>query len=203
MDALARRARGSLLYPGSGQNVAVDPSFAISRVDDLTYDPALKKVLVSSRSSDQIFAIDPKTMKWDWWQTGYHIVLIRAAGNRLIAASLDDGVMVGAGDRPSSARQFRSPQGQGNNHKFPPKVIADQRHLFPSAIPMAAERYPTIAFGSRPAGNIVNAGVGKSRMRLKCAPPLRRPIGYRPQKASDPLPRTPAPRAHLPHGSNR
>ncbi len=64
-------------------------------VDDLSYDPALKKVLVSSRSSDQVFAIDPKTMKWDWWQTGYDIVLIRAAGDRLIAASLDDGVVVG------------------------------------------------------------------------------------------------------------
>jgi photosystem II stability/assembly factor-like uncharacterized protein len=64
-------------------------------VDDLSYDPALKKVLVSSRSSDQVFAIDPKTMKWDWWQTGYDIVLIRAAGDRLIAASLDDGVLVG------------------------------------------------------------------------------------------------------------
>ncbi len=64
-------------------------------VDDLSYDPALKRVLVSSRSSDQVFAIDPKTMKWDWWQTGYDIVLIRAAGSRLIAASLDDGVVVG------------------------------------------------------------------------------------------------------------
>jgi photosystem II stability/assembly factor-like uncharacterized protein len=64
-------------------------------VDDLSYDPALKKILVSSRSSDQIYAIDPKTMKWDWWQTGFDIVLIRAAGNRLVAASLDDGVLVG------------------------------------------------------------------------------------------------------------
>lgn len=75
-------------------------------VDDLSYDPALKKVLVSSRSSDQIFAIDPKTMTWDWWKTGYNIVLIRGAGNRLIAASLDDGVLVGpriAQEEPSSA----------------------------------------------------------------------------------------------------
>ena len=64
-------------------------------VDDLSYDAALKKILVSSRSSDQIYAIDPKTFKWDWWQTGYDIALIRSAGDRLIAASLDDGVLVG------------------------------------------------------------------------------------------------------------
>ena len=64
-------------------------------MDDLSYDAALKRILVSSRSSDQVYAIDPKTMKWDWWQTGYQIALVRAAGDRLVAASLDDGVLVG------------------------------------------------------------------------------------------------------------
>ena len=62
-------------------------------VDDLYYDAALGKVLVSSRTSDQVYAIDPKTLKWKWWQTGYRIALIRGAGDRLVAASLDDGVL--------------------------------------------------------------------------------------------------------------
>jgi hypothetical protein len=64
-------------------------------IDDLSYSAAWKRILVSSRSSDQVYAIDPKTMTWDWWQTGYKIVLIRAAGDRLVAATLDDGVLVG------------------------------------------------------------------------------------------------------------
>ncbi len=63
-------------------------------VDDLTYDLRLKRVIVSSRSSDQIYAIDPKTMTWKWWQTGYRIGLVRAAGDRMVAASLYDGVVV-------------------------------------------------------------------------------------------------------------
>lgn len=64
-------------------------------VDDLIYDATLKRVLVSSRSSDLVYAIDPKTMTWDWWQTGYQIALIRVAGDRLVAVSLADGVLVG------------------------------------------------------------------------------------------------------------
>ncbi len=64
-------------------------------VDDLSYDGAVKRILVSSRSSDQVYAIDPKKLTWDWWQTGYDIVLVRAAGDRLVAVSLDDGVLVG------------------------------------------------------------------------------------------------------------
>jgi len=70
-------------------------------IDDLSYDAALKKILVSSRSSDQVYAIDPNKMQWDWWRTGFDIVLIRAAGDRLVAASLDDGVLVGPQVKPA------------------------------------------------------------------------------------------------------
>ena len=63
-------------------------------VNDLSYDAGIHKILVSSNASDQIFAIDPKKITWNWWQTGYNISLIRAAGDRLVAASLDDGVVV-------------------------------------------------------------------------------------------------------------
>ncbi|MDR3752961.1 MAG: transcriptional regulator [Terracidiphilus sp.] len=64
-------------------------------IDDLSYDSDSKRVLVSSRTGDEIYAIDPKTMTWVWWPTGYQIALIRVAGDRLVAASLDDGVLVG------------------------------------------------------------------------------------------------------------
>jgi photosystem II stability/assembly factor-like uncharacterized protein len=63
-------------------------------IDDLFFDTDLGKVLVSSRGSDWIYAIDPETLGWKWWQTGYRIDLVRAAGKRMVAASLYDGVLV-------------------------------------------------------------------------------------------------------------
>ena len=75
----------------------------LNDIDDLSYDPASKRVLVSSRTSDEIYAIDPGTMTWVFWQTGYQIALIRAAGDRLVAASLDDGVLLGPKIPPAPA----------------------------------------------------------------------------------------------------
>jgi hypothetical protein len=33
-------------------------------------------------------------MTWKWWKTGYRLNLVRAAGDRMVAASLYDGVLV-------------------------------------------------------------------------------------------------------------
>ena len=64
-------------------------------IGDLSYDTAARRILVSSRASGQIYAIDPKTMTWAFWQSDYRIALIRAAGGHLVAASLSNGVLTG------------------------------------------------------------------------------------------------------------
>ncbi len=63
-------------------------------IDDVEYDAGSQRVLVSSQKSDQVFGIDPKTMTWKLWRTGYPTALIRAAGDHLVAASMYDGVVV-------------------------------------------------------------------------------------------------------------
>jgi hypothetical protein len=78
--------------------------FPLSNVDDLSYDAHLDKILVSSQASDQIYAIDPKTLAWKWAQTGYRINRVRAAGERLMAASLFDGVLVET-EKPGNKEQ--------------------------------------------------------------------------------------------------
>jgi photosystem II stability/assembly factor-like uncharacterized protein len=67
--------------------------FPLSDVDDLSYDERMDRIFVSSRTSDQIYQIDPKTLEWRFSQTGFRIALVRAVDGRLLAASLYDGVL--------------------------------------------------------------------------------------------------------------
>ncbi|MGO9638020.1 MAG: WD40/YVTN/BNR-like repeat-containing protein, partial [Terracidiphilus sp.] len=59
--------------------------FPLTDVDALFYDAHLNRILGSSRTSDQVYSIDPKSLKWKWAQTGYKIALMRANGERLLA----------------------------------------------------------------------------------------------------------------------
>jgi photosystem II stability/assembly factor-like uncharacterized protein len=68
--------------------------FPLSNVDDLFYDAHMGRILVSSRVSDQIFSIDPKSLEWKFMQSGYRINRVRALGDRLLVASLYDGVVI-------------------------------------------------------------------------------------------------------------
>jgi photosystem II stability/assembly factor-like uncharacterized protein len=65
----------------------------LTGVDDLYYDARQNKILVCSRGSDMVYSIDAKSLDWKWLQTGFPLVLVRPAGDRLMAATLDDGVL--------------------------------------------------------------------------------------------------------------
>jgi hypothetical protein len=62
-------------------------------VDDLFYDGRRDRILVCSRGTDIVYSIDAKSLDWKWLQTGFPLVLVRPAGERMMAASLDDGVL--------------------------------------------------------------------------------------------------------------
>jgi photosystem II stability/assembly factor-like uncharacterized protein len=79
-------------------------------VSDLYYDAEQNTVLMSSRASDVLYAIDAKTLDWKWRQTGFRLMLVRAAGGRLLAASVDDGVLLEPRGQGPEARD----QGSGN-----------------------------------------------------------------------------------------
>jgi photosystem II stability/assembly factor-like uncharacterized protein len=65
----------------------------LSGVDDLYYDARQNRILVCSRGSDFVYSINARSLDWKWLKTGFPLLLVRPAGDRLMAASLDDGVL--------------------------------------------------------------------------------------------------------------
>ena len=72
----------------------------LSGVDDVYYYARQNKILVCSRGSDFVYSIDAESLEWKWLRTGFPLALVRASGDRLMAASLYDGVL----SEPQAAR---------------------------------------------------------------------------------------------------
>ena len=64
-------------------------------VGDLAFDTTTGKMLATSRSSQILYSIDPKTLTYQGTSTGFRLFLARSAGGLRFAASLQDGVLMG------------------------------------------------------------------------------------------------------------
>ena len=79
---------------------------SLGRVCSLYFDAGLGQILATSRISDFVYAINPTTLAWKWWRSGYNIALARVAAGRVVAASLYDGVvMAPQADVPSGGQK--------------------------------------------------------------------------------------------------
>ncbi|HTX42110.1 MAG TPA: hypothetical protein VMD25_09815 [Acidobacteriaceae bacterium] len=62
-------------------------------INSLVWDPSMKRVIVTSRESTVIFAIDPRDRTWKWWNAGWNVHSVAWSGGRLMAASLFSGIV--------------------------------------------------------------------------------------------------------------
>ena len=76
-------------------------------IGGLNYDAPLGRVLVSSPSSTTIFGVDAAGDRWKYWQSGWRVHEVLQQGNRLVAASLFDGVVMEP--RPEEAAAGAAP----------------------------------------------------------------------------------------------
>ena len=83
----------------------------LSDVDGLSFDAGSGQVLASSRSSNSVYGIDPKTLSFKFWSTGDTVTIVRAAGQHLVAASLSHGVLLepSSAETPAAAQSTASP----------------------------------------------------------------------------------------------
>ncbi len=80
-------------------------------ISGLSYDPHLRRVLVTSYASTMIFGIDPTTMQWRWWNPGWRVHGAQAVKGGLIATTFLHGVVMQPA-QPESARS--ESHGMGN-----------------------------------------------------------------------------------------
>jgi len=66
----------------------------IANVNNIDYDAALKRVVVTSVNSTMVFGIDPGEKNWKWWDAGWSVRMVHSMGGRLVGASPYDGVVV-------------------------------------------------------------------------------------------------------------
>lgn len=96
---------GVYFTPDKGKTWMWVHRLPLTGVDDLYYDARQNKILVCSRGNDLVYSIDAKSLDWKWLQTGFPLVLVRPAGDRLMAASEDDGVLAQPQDAKSEVGQ--------------------------------------------------------------------------------------------------
>ena len=63
-------------------------------VGDLAFDPRTGRMLVSSRSSQVLYSVDPASLTFTGTTTGFKLFMARSAGGVRFAASLQDGVLI-------------------------------------------------------------------------------------------------------------
>ena len=70
----------------------------VADIASLTYSDKLNRVLVASRNSTMIYAIDPESQKWKWFDSGERLRMLRWSDGRFVGATLYEGIVVSPND---------------------------------------------------------------------------------------------------------
>jgi photosystem II stability/assembly factor-like uncharacterized protein len=103
VNALATTPSGALWVGGRqgvfysddhGKTWHAISNLPVREINSIRYDAGLRRVVVTSRASDVIFAINSDNKSWEWWDAGWRVRMVHSMNGRLVAASLYDGVVV-------------------------------------------------------------------------------------------------------------
>ena len=103
LQSIAIAANGSLWLGGrqgvfysedQGQNWTEMSTLPISDISELSYDPELKCVVVTSWASTWVLGINPLDRTWKFWDAGWRVRHARSSEGRLLAATMYNGVVI-------------------------------------------------------------------------------------------------------------
>ncbi len=110
LQSIAIASNGSLWLGGRqgvfysedhGQNWTEMTSLPISDISGLTYDPELKRVVVTSWTSSWMLAVNPADRTFKFYDPGWRVRHVRSSGGRLLAATPYNGVVVEPANGPA------------------------------------------------------------------------------------------------------
>jgi hypothetical protein len=78
----------------NGENWHAIKTLPTNQITSLAWDPTRHRVVVTSRITNLIYAVDPDTLAWQWWDSGWRLRGVQAMRGRLVAASATNGVIV-------------------------------------------------------------------------------------------------------------
>jgi photosystem II stability/assembly factor-like uncharacterized protein len=69
----------------------------LADINGLSFNTQLNRLLVTSARSTVVLGIDVQSKTWKWWDTGWTVRAVRSLGDRLVAASIYNGVVLEPG----------------------------------------------------------------------------------------------------------
>lgn len=102
VQAVTTAPKGSLWVGGreglfysddQGQNWQ-QSTIPLADINGLTYNTSMSRIIVTSWRSTLVFGVDESSKGWKWWNTGWTVRSVLSLGDRLIAASLYNGVVI-------------------------------------------------------------------------------------------------------------
>jgi photosystem II stability/assembly factor-like uncharacterized protein len=77
-----------------GQNWTEVTTLPISDISGLSYEPDIKRVVITSWDSSWVLAVDPTDRTFKFWDPGWKVRHVRSLGGRLLAATPYNGVVI-------------------------------------------------------------------------------------------------------------
>jgi photosystem II stability/assembly factor-like uncharacterized protein len=86
--------QGAFYSEDQGQTWHAISDLPVREIDNIDYDAGLGRVVITSRDSDLVFAINSDDKSWKWWDAGWRVRMVHSMHGRLVGASLYDGVVI-------------------------------------------------------------------------------------------------------------
>lgn len=98
---------GAYVSRDQGQTWTKLARLPVADINGVSYDAELKRIVLTSGTSNLVLAVDPATETWNWWNPGWRVHTVLSSEGRLLGASFYNGVVVAPAPLTTTAENRR------------------------------------------------------------------------------------------------